>query len=249
MTDPIAGELRRPDGDGLAIRINNLSRFYGERAALRNVSVDLRAGQTLSVFGANGAGKSTLLKILSTLLRPHEGEVKVLGHELPRDAYIVRGRIGLIGHDPLVYRDLTARENLAFIARLHGEDKSQIAAHVADMLERVDLHKRADEPVRNFSKGMLQRLSTARALMPQPALLLLDEPRANLDPGAALLLDPFIGAASHRARVIVTHDIEYGLEQADVALGLKRGAVEWLQPADRVSSAEARSLYKMSLHK
>ncbi|MFY9264287.1 MAG: ABC transporter ATP-binding protein [Solirubrobacterales bacterium] len=244
MTDPIAGELRRPTGDGLAVRINNLSRFYGERAALRDVSFELRAGQTLSVFGANGAGKSTLLKILSTLLRPHEGEVTVLGHELPRDAYAVRGRIGLIGHDPLVYRDLTARENLTFIARLYGEPKDRVAGQVGEILERIELDKRADEPVRNFSKGMLQRLATARALMPQPALLLLDEPRANLDPGAALLLDPLIGSAGHRARVIVTHDIDYGLAQADVALGLKRGNVEWLQPAGNVSAADARSLYK-----
>jgi heme exporter protein A len=159
---------------------------------------------------------------------------------LPKDAWAVRGKIGLIGHDALVYRDLTARENLNFIAKLYGESSDQ----VQEMLERVDLDKRADEPVRNFSKGMLQRLSTARALIPQPELLLLDEPRANLDPGAALLLEPFIGGARHRSRVIVTHDIDYGLEQADIALGLKRGHVEWLQPADRVSADEARRLYK-----
>ncbi|MGH2905767.1 MAG: ATP-binding cassette domain-containing protein [Solirubrobacterales bacterium] len=224
----------------LAISIDKLSRYYGERAALEEVSFDLPVGQTLTVFGANGAGKTTLLRILSTLLRPHGGSTTVMGHELPRDAWAVRGKIGLIGHEALVYRDLTARENLNFIAKLYGESTDQ----VEDMLERVELHQRADEPVRNFSKGMLQRLSTARALLPQPELLLLDEPRANLDPGAALLLEPFIGAARHRSRVIVTHDIDYGLEQADIALGLKRGKVEWLQPADRVSSDEARRLYK-----
>jgi heme exporter protein A len=224
----------------LAVSANNLTRYYGDRAALEDVSFDIRLGDTLVVFGANGAGKTTLLRILATLVRPHSGGLRVLGEDIPKDSWAVRGRVGLIGHDPLVYRDLSARENLIFTARMNNVPVSE----VDDILERVDLGGRADEPVRNFSKGMLQRLSTARAILPQPELLLLDEPRANLDPGAALLLEPFIGPARHRSRVIVTHDIEYGLGQADVALGLKRGHTEWLQPADRVSEAEARGLYK-----
>ncbi len=227
-----------------AIKVSGLSRHYGERAALRKVGFELPAGQTLAVFGANGAGKTTLLRILATLLRPHEGEVRVLGRALPNDAYAVRGRIGLIGHEALVYRDLTARENLAFTARLYGEPKNRIAAAVSEMLERIRLDGRADEPVRNFSKGMTQRLSAARALLPRPQLLLLDEPRANLDPGAAQLLDPFIGPAAGRTRVIVTHDIDYGLDQADVALGLRLGCVEWCRPAAEVDAADARELYR-----
>jgi heme exporter protein A len=224
----------------IAVSASNLSRWYGDRVALEDVSFDLRAGDTLVVFGSNGAGKSTLLRILATLVRPHAGELEVLGEALPRDSWAVRGRIGLIGHDPLVYRDLTARENLKFIARLHKVEFSEVDR----ILERVGLGERADEPVRNFSRGMMQRLSTARALLPDPDLLLLDEPLANLDPGAALLLEPFIGRAPHHTRVIVTHDIDYGLEQGDVALGLKAGRTEWLQPADRVSHTEARRLYK-----
>lgn len=224
----------------LAVSVDNLTRYYGDRAALDDVSFDIPLGNTLVVFGANGAGKTTLLRILATLLRPHSGKLEVLGEALPKDAWAVRGRVGLIGHDPLVYRDLTARENLEFVAKLHKVDTDG----VQDMLERVELADRADEPVRNFSKGMTQRLATARALLPQPELLLLDEPRANLDPGAAMLLEPFIGRAGHRTRVIVTHDIDYGLDQGDIALGLKNGKTEWLQPADRVSNTEARWLYK-----
>lgn len=223
----------------IAITASGLSRFYGERAALDEVSFELRAGTTLAVFGANGAGKSTLLRILATLIRPHDGDLTVLGETLPRDGWAIRGRVGLIGHDAMVYRDLTARENLRFSARLNNVELDQ----VDEMLERVDLATRADEPVRNFSKGMLQRLSTARALLPQPELLLLDEPRANLDPGAATLLEPFIGSARHRTRVIVTHDIDYGLDQADVALGLRRGRSEWIRPATEISASDARGLY------
>ncbi len=224
----------------LAISADNLTRYYGDRPALDDVSFDVAQGDTLVVFGANGAGKSTLLRLLSTLIRPHAGSLRVLGEDLPKDSWAIRGRVGLIGHEPLVYRDLTARENLVFTAKLNRVDKREVDR----ILERVDLDKRADEPVRNFSRGMLQRLATARALLPDPELLLLDEPLANLDPGAALLLEPFIGSAPHHTRVIVTHDVDYGLEQGDVAMGLKNGKVEWIQPADRVGHNDARKLYK-----
>jgi heme exporter protein A len=223
-----------------AIRIEGLSRYYGERAALEDVSFDLATGQTLVVLGSNGAGKSTLLRVLATLLRPHAGDISVLGHELPEDSWAVRGRVGLIGHDAMLYRDLTARENLCFTAKLHGVD----TATVDDALASVDLQQRADEPVRNFSKGMTQRLSVARALLPRPELLLLDEPLANLDPRAAQQLDPLIGKSANTTRVIVTHDIDYGLDQADVALGLVRGEVEWFKPAAEVSAGEAKELYR-----
>lgn len=227
-----------------AIRAKGLTRYYGERAALNDVGFELPVGQTLAVFGANGAGKSTLLRILATLLRPHEGSVHVLGRSLPDDAWAIRGRIGLIGHEALVYRDLTARENLVFTARIYGGSSDRIETEVSEMLERVQLDGRADEPVRNFSKGMMQRLAVARALLPRPELLLLDEPRANLDPGAAQLLDPLIGPGGGQTRVIVTHDIDYGLEQADLALGLNLGRVEWFKPAAQVGTDEAKGLYR-----
>ena len=131
------------------------------------------------MLGHNGAGKSTLLRILATLLRPHGGEVSVLGEPIPRRAFAVRGRIGLLGHDPLLYRDLTGRENLTYHARLHGVGLER----VAELLRHVGMERRADEPVRGLSRGMVQRLAVCRAVLHGPELLLLDEPRANLDPG------------------------------------------------------------------
>jgi heme exporter protein A len=224
----------------VAITAVDLTRYYGERAALENVSFELPAGGTLVVFGANGAGKTTLLRILATLLRPHDGELTVLGERLPKDAWAVRGRVGMIGHDAMIYRDLTARENLRLTARLHcvGRDAAD------QLLERLELAGRADEPVRNFSRGMLQRLATARAMLPDPELLLLDEPLANLDPGAAELLEPFIGPASGRTRVVVTHDVEFGIAQADIALGLVRGRSQWLLPREQITDADVRRLYR-----
>jgi heme exporter protein A len=202
-----------------AIALEGVARRYGERLALDGVTVSVAPGQTLGVFGSNGAGKTTLLRVLATLLRPHEGTARVLGAELPRDAWKVRGRVGFLGHEPLLYRDLTARENLTFHARLHRVAPGR----VDEMLAAVALERRADEPVRNLSRGMVQRVATARAVLHDPPVLLLDEPRANLDPAAAALLEPLIGRASGRTRVLVTHDVEGGLAESDVVLGLRRG--------------------------
>src|SRR4051794_41193007 len=108
-----------------ALALRDVGRAYGDRVALQGVSLDLAPGRTLAVFGANGAGKTTLLRILATLLRPHAGEARVLGNALPRESWRVRGRVGLLSHEPLLYRDLSARENLRFHAALHdvGPDR------------------------------------------------------------------------------------------------------------------------------
>jgi heme exporter protein A len=222
-----------------AVELDGLERRYGERVALSGVSVRVEEGETLVVLGSNGAGKTTLLRILATLLRPHAGSARVLGHELPGDAWRARGEIGYLGHDPLLYRELTGRENLRYHARLHGVDD----ARVAERLEAVGMARRADDPVRDLSKGMVQRLAVARATLHDPRLLLLDEPRANLDPAAASALDPLIGRGSGRTRVLVTHDVEGGLAEADVALGLRGGRQAFCQPAREVDAATARGLY------
>jgi heme exporter protein A len=205
--------------DARALEVERLERRYGERAALRDVSFSLGEGQTLGLFGPNGAGKSTLLRVLATLLRPHGGSVRVLDADLPGEAWRVRGRVGYVGHDPLLYRELSGRENLLFHARLHRVDE----ARVGELLTAVGMQRRADDPVRELSRGMLQRLSAARALLHDPPLLLLDEPYSGLDPGARELLDPLIGRASGRTRVLVSHDIEAGAAESDVALGLRAG--------------------------
>ena len=175
-----------------ALELDGLARRYGEREALSEVSLSLDSGQTLVVLGPNGAGKTTLLRVLATLLRPHAGAVRVLGSSLPADAWAVRGRIGLLGHEPLLYRELTARENLRFHARLHGvgEQRAQ------ELLDAVGMTRRADEPLRTLSRGMVQRVAVARAVLHDPELLLLDEPHANLDPAAVEL----VGAADRGRR-------------------------------------------------
>ena len=222
------------------MQLRGAGRRYGERAALRDVSLELEAGRTLVVFGPNGAGKTTLLRILATLLRPHAGEVRVLGHPLPEDGYAVRGRIGFLGHEALLYRELTGRENLRFYARLHGVAAPRVAA----VLDAVGMTARADDPVAELSRGMVQRLAIARAVLHEPALLLLDEPLANLDPAAAEQVAPLIGAGSGATRVVTSHDPAGGLEGADVALGLKGGKVAFLAPVAEVRSRQIAELYR-----
>jgi heme exporter protein A len=223
-----------------AVELDDVGRAYGERVALRGITLTLPPGRTLAVLGPNGAGKTTLLRILATLLRPHAGRTRVLGRDLPRDGWSVRGRIGLLAHDPLLYRDLTARENLRFHARLHGT----AAERVETLLERVGLARRADEPVRTLSRGMIQRVAICRAVLHEPELLLLDEPLANLDPGAAETVDPLIGRGSGAARVFISHDVEQGLAEADFVLGLRAGRQALLAPAAGVDVAELRGLYR-----
>jgi heme exporter protein A len=225
----------------LSLELDGLERRYGERVALSGVTVRVATGQTLAVLGSNGAGKTTLLRVLATLLRPHAGTARVLGHELPGEAWKVRGGIGYLGHDPLLYRELTGRENLRYHAELHGVTGR---ARVEERLAAVGMARRADEPVRDLSKGMVQRLAVARATLHDPALLLLDEPRANLDPAAAEALEPLIGRASGKTRVLVTHDVEGGLAESDVALGLRGGRQAFCRPAAEVDAATARGLYK-----
>lgn len=215
--------------DTPAIEARGLSRNFGERRALHGVSFRLERGATLAVLGRNGAGKSTLLRILSTLLRPHEGEIAVLGQPLPRRAFAVRPQVGLLGHEPLLYRDLTARENLHYHARLHGTPP----ARGDELLDKVGMQLRADDPVRSLSRGMVQRVAVCRAVLHDPKLLLLDEPRANLDPAAVALVEPLIGRGNGRARVITSHDPQAAIREADVVLGLKDGRSAFLgSPAE-----------------
>jgi heme exporter protein A len=223
-----------------AIELDGLTRRYGERVALEGVTLAVPAGATLVVFGPNGAGKSTLLRVLATLLRPHAGAVRILGRALPGDGWAVRGRIGLLAHEPLLYRDLSGRENLRFHARLHGVSFERVEA----LLEQVGLRLRAGDRVHTYSRGMVQRLAVCRAVLHDPAVLLLDEPRANLDPAAAELVEPLIGAASSRTRVVTSHDPAGGLAEADLALGLRAGRADLVAPASELDAARIGALYR-----
>ena len=203
-----------------AISLSGLGRDYGERPALGEVEVDLPAGETLAVLGPNGSGKTTLLRVLAGLLRPSRGEAIVLGCSLPGEVWRLRGRVGYLAHEPLLYRDLSSRENLLLAARLHGIGRERAEDRVAELLDGVGLADRADDLVAELSAGMAQRVAACRAVMHEPELLLLDEPDAHLDADARELVGALVGPGKGRTRVIVSHDRDRALDGADLVLEL-----------------------------
>jgi heme exporter protein A len=223
-----------------AIELRGLTRRFCERAALKDLTVEVPPGATLAVLGRNGAGKSTLLRVLATLLRPHSGEVSVLGQPLPRQAHAVRPKVGLLSHEPLLYRDLSGRENLRYHAQLH-----RVALERVDqLLDTVGMDRRADDPVRSLSRGMVQRLAVCRAVLHEPEVLLLDEPRANLDPAAVELIEPLIGRGNGHTRVLTSHDPRSALDDADLVLGLSDGKAAFVRLPGEITSEQLRELYQ-----
>ena len=219
------------------IELEGLERRFGDRVALEGITLDVPEGATLAVLGPNGAGKTTLLRVLAGLLRPHGGRVRVAGADLPRERWRIPARVGYLGHDALLYRELSGRENLSYHAELHGVDGDR----VEELLAAVGMGRRADEPLRDLSRGMVQRLAVARAVLHDPPLLLLDEPRSHLDPGVGEALEPLIGRGSGRTRVLASHDVDGALDEADLALGLRGGRQAF---AGVATAAQARELYR-----
>jgi heme exporter protein A len=213
--DELQGSAKEP-----AIELVGLRREFGERAALDGVDLRLDRGASLALLGPNGSGKSTLLRILAGLLRPSAGEIKVLGAALPKETYRLRGRVGYLGHEPLLYRDLSPRENLALAAALHGLEPARAASRVERLLEAVRMERRGDDRVAELSAGMRQRIDICRAVLHEPELLLLDEPDAHLDSDARGLVEPLIAADQGRSRVIVSHDRERATAGSDSVLEL-----------------------------
>ena len=224
-----------------AIELRGLRRDYGERTALAGVSLELAPRETLLVLGPNGAGKTTLLRVLATLLRPSGGSARVLGCELPDEGWKLRGRVGYLGHEPLLYRDLSGRENLRFNARLHGLDPEAAEERIDVLLESVGMERRANERVDGLSAGMRQRLAVARCVLHDPELLLLDEPDSHLDAEGRDLARELIGRG--RTRVLVSHDPERSLPESDRVLVLERGGrVAHFGDAAGIDPAAAREL-------
>jgi heme exporter protein A len=209
-----------------AVRVVGVSKSYGRQRALGGVTLELHAGRLTALLGPNGAGKSTLIGILSTLVRPSAGHVDVGGLATPRE---VRAKIGVLAHDSLVYPELTAVENLRFWGGLY--DVPDVAGRAAALLDQVGLDAVARlRPARTYSRGMLQRLSLARALLSDPEVLLFDEPFTGLDRAGAAALAEALARAKAEGRVVLvaTHDVEAldGLAEHVVVLQAGRVVVD-----------------------
>ena len=222
-------------GNGDAIAARGVERRFGPVRALRGVDLDVACGETLAIFGSNGAGKTTLLRILAGLLRTSAGTIRVLGQSVPGDAPL-RRRLGVVAHEPFVYPDLSAAENLSYYARLYRVSQARVEA----LLAEVGLSDAAARPARTYSRGMLQRLSLARAVLHDPELLLLDEPFSGLDATGAEVLAAVLARlrAAGATVVLTTHDFERGLAAASAAAVLHRGRVAWRADA-KLPAADA----------
>ncbi len=207
------------------IQTRNLEKLFGYRQALRNVTLDIGAGQIVALVGPNGAGKSTLLRILATLMRPTRGRAAVNGIEIPQGAMEAREAIGYVGHQTLLYDELTVAQNLRFYGRLYG--LSDLEARIREVAARVGIEKRLDEVTRTLSRGYQQRASLARALLHRPKVYLYDEPYTGLDQDSSDLLDTIFAdaRASQSAVLFSTHDFPRGLAVADRAIILRNGKV------------------------
>lgn len=230
----------------IALEVRDLTRAFGVRKALDGVSLELPVGAFLSIFGPNGAGKTTLVKVLTTLLNPSSGSARVLGRDVVNDAVDLRTHIGLISHNPLLYPDLTAEENLLFFAEMYGVEQPHV--RVSELLEAVELDHRKLDLTRTFSRGMLQRLSIARALLHRPEVIFLDEPYSGLDPHAMDILDGLIAQIrdSHTF-VMISHDLDKGLELCSHALILAKGRVVLYEPREAIDDAAFRQTYRSTV--
>jgi heme exporter protein A len=222
----------------VALEASRLSKRFGRTLAVNDVSVSLDVGSAVAVLGPNGAGKTTFLRLCTTLLRPSSGTIRLFGIDAASRGASVRRRIGFLGHESLLYPDLTAAENLLFYARLFRIRDS--TARIATLIERMQLSGWVNRPVRTLSRGLLQRCALARVLIHQPEILFLDEPFTGLDLDARETLCEVLSETRLTGTTILmsTHDLEAGFRLCSSALVLVRGRLAWqgsISPTERLA--------------
>ena len=219
---------------GAVLEAKGLTKAFGRNRVLRGVDLRIAAGDRYFLFGPNGAGKTTLVKVLTGLWKADSGEVLLFGHRIGDDPQAIRARIGVLSHEPYLYGELTAMENLDFFGNLYGV--ADRGARTKELLKEVGLYARAHDRVATFSRGMKQRLGLARALLHDPDLIFLDEPYTGLDLRASTTLEELVRAKSSegKAFLAITHDLGQGLEMATRAgilsggkMALESGPEEW----------------------
>jgi len=218
------------------IEVRSLVKTFGLKPVLRGLDLHLDPGEFVALLGPNGAGKTTLLRILASLARPSLGDVRIGGHRLPGEAASVRSVLGVVSHQPLLYGDLTAEENLRFYARLYAVPEPR--RRIDEVLDLVGLDRRRRDRVREYSRGMQQRLAIGRAVLHDPQVLLFDEPHTGLDQEASAMLDGVLRQVAGRGRTVLmtSHDLLRAADLASridilsggiIARSLRRGQPEW----------------------
>jgi heme exporter protein A len=226
------------------IEVRRLVKSYGIKPVLRGLDFDVERGEFVALVGPNGAGKTTFLRILATLSRPKMGEVLMAGYRLPAQAAAVRQRLGVVSHQPLLYGDLSAEENLRFYARMYA--LAEDGPRIKEVLQMVGLYRRRRDLVREFSRGMQQRLAIARSILHDPQILLFDEPHTGLDQDASTMLDGLLGeiASGGRTVVMTSHDLPRAARLADRVDILSRGVINASIRKDDPSMVDLPAIYR-----
>jgi heme ABC exporter ATP-binding subunit CcmA len=229
------------------LEITKLKKNYGLKPVLRGIDLAVEPGQRVALLGANGAGKTTLLRILAGLSEPDGGEVRLVGRDMMHDAQQARRAVGFVTHQPYLYDDLTVMENLLFFARMYGVKQRHERARV--LLQRIGLLKRANERVSALSRGQLQRLALARALLHSPRLLLLDEPDTGLDEEGIALLEAILNeqAQNGGAVLFTTHRLEHAMQWSDHIGLLRGGRMAWFRETRGLEAGSVRQVYQEAL--
>lgn len=230
------------------IEARGISKIFGRRGVLDDVDLVVGDGELVALMGPNGAGKTTLLRIMATLLEPSSGEVYVQSVAVRDDPLRARRAIGVIGHSPYVYDDLTALENLSFYWSMYGLPRAGFERAGPEMLERVGLSHRMHDRTAVFSRGMRQRLAIARALLHSPGVLLLDEPFSSLDQKGVAALSQILLEEKSRGRsvLVVSHDVERISSLADRAEILSGGKVARTYHAEEIAKGGLEAGYRSS---
>ncbi len=230
------------------IRVRRLVKRFGLKTVLRGLDFEVQAGEFVALLGPNGAGKTTFLRILASLSRPTLGEVQVAGYRLPSQAAAVRHRLGVVSHQPLLYGDLTAEENLRFYGRLYGVP--DLERRVREVLELVGLAARRRDLVRTFSRGMQQRLAIGRAVLHDPEVMLFDEPHTGLDQDACAMLDHVLREVAARGRTVVmtSHDLSRAADLASRFDVLSRGKIVASVRREEMPPDRLLTFYREAVH-
>ncbi len=225
------------------IEVRALTKRFGYKRALNGVDLRLKRGECLALFGPNGAGKTTLIRILSSLMRPTSGEVLVAGFDAKSEGEDLRRIIGVISHNTFLYDNLTAFENLKFYGRMY--DVKGLKERIEEVLKLVALKECMHERVQTFSRGMQQRLSIARAILHEPAILLLDEPYAGLDQNGMETLKGILEGFREggKTTVMTSHDLERGLEMCSRVAIIHSGVIVYSEDTSRIVIGDFQNIY------
>lgn len=225
------------------IKVKNLTKKFGKNIALNSVNFSVNQGDFISIFGPNGAGKSTLLKLLSTQIRPTDGDIFFNGIKLSDLSSDFRRYFGVISHQPFLYENLSAYENLKFYGSLYGV--GNLEDRINTLLRNVELISRKHDLVRNYSRGMLQRLSIARALIHDPEIIFLDEPYTGLDQHASNILTNILKSQfdNNKTILMITHNLQKGYELATKIMVLNKGDIVLFEEKELLPPSEFEDIY------